>query len=211
MDRIRAAGRGSDLVSLPRTFPNARMADSPHDTRQDSEIDWLQARALMRERISLRLGPCDAAVLEDLTQEGIIQLLRLTRREAPRNLGGMVTVVARSVAIDEIRRRQRQRLRFADWESVLNQVGEASEAPLTDAGDSELLWFLMLEFFRRRRAPCLELAQSYSEHGNWRDVATAVGRGYEAVRQQWARCTKVFRDELERNPGPFREWTDSDG
>jgi DNA-directed RNA polymerase specialized sigma24 family protein len=163
----------------------------------------------MRERIGAQLGTSDPALLDDLTQEGIIQLLRLARREATRNLGGVVTVVARSVAIDEIRRRQRQRVRFQDWENVRGEV-ERSQSPLTDAGDSETLWFLLLEFFRSRKAPCLQLARAYAEQGNWRDVALAVGRGYEAVRQQWARCTKTFRSELRRHPGPFQDWTDGD-
>jgi hypothetical protein len=186
------------------------MADLPTTSSADSTIDWVHARALMRERIGLQLGTSDPAVLDDLTQEGVIQLLRLARREPTRNLGGAVTVVARSVAIDEIRRRQRHRARFSDWENARIEVEHAS-SPLTDSADTETLWFLMLEYFRQHKAPCLKLACRYAECGNWRAVADRVGRGYEAVRQQWARCTRVFRDELRRHPGPYHDWTDGDG
>ena len=186
------------------------MGDSPPTAPQDISIDWVHVRTLMRERIGAQLGMCDPGVLDDLTQEGVIQFLRLTRRETPRNLGGVVTVVAKTVAIDEIRRRQRQRLRFVDWEKSQAEIEHAS-SPLTDAADTDTLWFLMMEYFRGRKAPCAELASCYAEHGNWRSVADAVGRGYEAVRQQWARCTKAFRDDLRRHPGPFQDWTDGDG
>lgn len=185
------------------------MAQPPTSPLPDTEIDWTTARALMRERIAAQMGSCEPDELEDLTQEGLIQLHRLARRETPRNLGGVITVVARSVAIDEIRRRQRRRRRFAEWDSAREQAEQAPSPP-DQGGETELLWFLMLEFFRRHKAACLTLAQVYSEHGNWRNVAENVGRGYEAVRQQWARCTRVFREALRRNPGPFQDWMDED-
>ena len=62
------------------------MGDSPPTAPQDISIDWVHVRTLMRERIGAQLGMCDPGVLDDLTQEGVIQFLRLVRREATRNL-----------------------------------------------------------------------------------------------------------------------------
>ena len=178
------------------------------DSISDQPIDWNATRTRLRERITFQLGREDTS-LEDLTQQAVITILRLSRRQEIRNLDGLIQVVARDTAIDEIRRRQRARARHDDWESSWRQI-ESLPDPSRHPWDGaeELLWFLLLEYLRQHQAPCHALAVRYAELGDWRKVAAEAGRSYVAVRQQWARCGKAFRAALKKDPGPFKEWVD---
>lgn len=184
------------------------MADSGPPIRE-GEIDWDATRSRLRGKIIAQLGKEDASV-EDLTQQALIDILRLVRRDGARNLDGLVQVVARSTAIDEIRRRQRTRARHPSWESSLDLI-EAMPNPGTDhwTDSAELLWFLLLEFFREHQAPCHDLARMYAELGTWDRAAESLGQSCDATRQQWSRCVKSFRRAIEKDPGPFKDWLDA--
>ena len=189
------------------------MGDSPADRPQhERDIDWGSASAQLRTRIRERLGRCDDATLQDLTQEALIHLVREVRHNGARSLTGLIVVIARSTAVNEIRRRKRRRARFADWEELVETVENLPEPErFEDFEEWELIWFLLLEYFRRRRAPCHALAVAFAEKGDWKAVAESVGQSHDAIRQQWSRCTRAFRDALRRDPGPFAEWLKDDG
>ena len=161
------------------------------------EIDWIHVRARVRRRIAFRLGSCDAATLDDLTQEALVQLVRLSRSEPLRNPDAAATMVANRVVVDEIRRRRRRRQRLVDWEPVHTN---AARAPVASDDDPELRWFVLLELLRTRHPAGHALAQAYAEHGDWQSVARALGRGHDAVRQQWARCVLRCREAVRRDP-----------
>ena len=186
------------------------MAD-PSSPKSEPEIDWNRARVMLRARISSLLGRSDPAT-EDLTQEALVDLLRVVRREGWRGSDGLLTVIARSVVASEIRRRQRYRLRFADWEQHLDKIVELPSGAAHEWDDPlRTLWFLLVEYFRVRKAPCLLIAERYAELEDWKAVAEATGQTHDSVRQQWSRCSRMFREELRRNPGPYQEWLGGDG
>ena len=187
------------------------MAELPAP-RREREIDWNRARSLLRARIRSQLGRCDETQLEDLAHEGLIILLRLARRDGVRNLDGLIVNVARNVAINEIRRLKRRRSRLADWDQSLEQILKLPDSSLHEWDDSlRELWFLVLEFFRMNKAACHTLAMTYAELGDWKAAAERLGLEHDAIRQQWSRCARLFRDELRRDPGRFRDWMGEDG
>ena len=179
--------------------------------RREREIDWDRARSQLRTRIRTQLGRCEETHLEDLTHEGLIVLLRVARRDGVRNLDGLVVTVARTVAINEIRRIKRRRAHLADWDQSLDQVLKLPSSSPHEWDESlQELWFLVLEFFRVRKAPCHSLAMAYAELGDWKASAERLGLEHDAARQQWSRCARMLRDELRRDPGPFRDWLGGD-
>src|SRR5262245_51943073 len=187
------------------------MAESSIPQRE-REIDWNRARSFLRTRIRAQLGRCEESQLEDLTHEGLIVLLRLARREGIRNVDGLIASVARTVAINEIRRLKRRRAHLADWDRSLDQILKLPTSNPDEWDDSlQELWFLVLEFFRVRKVQCHALAMAYAELGDWKATAARVGLEHDAARQQWSRCARMFRDELRRDPGPFRDWLGGDG
>jgi DNA-directed RNA polymerase specialized sigma24 family protein len=178
------------------------------DPKREHHIDWDQTRRQIRDRIQAQVGQDDPAI-DDLTQQALIELLRVVRRDGASRLPGLIAVVARTTAIDEIRRRRRSRARSFDWKSSLDRIEGLPDPGENSWSDSaELLWFLLLEFMRERQAPCHDLALRYAEKGDWKTVAEESGKGYDAIRQQWSRCVRAFRKALRRDPGPFKDWLD---
>jgi DNA-directed RNA polymerase specialized sigma24 family protein len=185
------------------------MAD--HRTASERPIDWEDARRHLRAAIRLTLGRVAPEDLEDLVGEALIQVLRAVRTQEVHSLSGLIAVIGRTTAIDEIRRRQRETGRRLDWEQHLERIVQLPTSS-PDADDRvQMLWFLMLEYFRTRRAPCGSFALRYAELGDWKAVAEALGMSHDAVRQQWSRCARAFRSELQRNPGAFADWFEADG
>ena len=184
------------------------MADTPpDDVSGNPDIDWNALRATVRRTIQSQLGRADQALIEDLTQEALIGILRVLRREPARDLTSLARAVARNTAIDEIRRRQRERRGLGALKED-SHAGGGSPLPVMDplAESPEFLWFLLVEYFRSHNAPCHALALLYAEKGDWKSVAAALDLSHDAVRQQWSRCTKAFRAALMKDPGPFKEW-----
>ena len=182
------------------------MAESS-SPRRGPEIDWERSRTLLRAQIRAHLGRCEETQLGDLAHEGLVILLRLARREGGADLDRRVKTVARSVATNEIRRRKRRRSRRADWDHNLEHILRLPEAEGGEWDDSlRELWFLLLEFFRVKNASCHSLAMTYAELGDWKAAGERLGLGFEAVRRQWSSCAGLFRAELRRDPGQFRDW-----
>src|SRR5262245_64525475 len=107
--------------------------------------DWAAVRGRLRSLICAKLGGEDASI-EDLTQEALIEIVRIGRRESIRNLDGLMSVVAAATVVDEIRRRRRWRLRQTDWNESMERI-ESLATPGVDPWDSttELLWFALLQ------------------------------------------------------------------
>src|SRR5204862_2755988 len=127
------------------------------ESATEQTIDWDDARRRLSAGIAYHLGRSSPQDLEDLTSEGLIQLLRVIRQEGVRNVSGLITVIARTTAIDEIRHRQRETVRHAEIESPMAGLGDSG----TDR--TSTLWFVMIEFFRTRKAPCHTLALRFAE------------------------------------------------
>lgn len=176
---------------------------------RDLEIDWHEAQCFLRERIAAELHRDDRDVLEDLTQQSLVRLVRAVRRAPPENLRGLMHAIARRTCIDHARARERWRLlvtNAGDSDLDPEALSAADTDPLGDPADR--LRFIVMEFFRTRRAACLELAGPYFEGLDWQAVAVRLGRSHAAVRQQWSRCVRHLRDAARQDPGWLRDWLD---
>lgn len=181
------------------------MENSPPLTAErENQIPWTEARTFLRECIATRHRPRDAATLEDLTQEALVRLLRVIRREEVANMNGLMYEIARRTWIDHIRREKRVRVLIERAE----RDGESIRSPHDgDFGDPlERLRFMILEYFRTNRAPCHAIALVYFEGQDWKTVAGRMGRPYSAIRKQWSRCIQVLRDALGSNPSWLSDW-----
>jgi DNA-directed RNA polymerase specialized sigma24 family protein len=186
------------------------MADEGSDDPSgNQDIDWNALRATVRGTVQAQLGHAEREVIEDLTQEAMVGILRVLRREPARDLTALARVVARNTAIDEIRRRQRDRDRVAGLQTKL-AADDGMDGASHDSGQDspEFLWFLLVEYFRAQNSPCHRLALLYAEKGDWPSVAAALDLSHDVVRKQWSRGTQAFRAALSKDPGPFKEWLD---
>jgi len=184
------------------------MADSNRGDTPD-DIDWAAARLQFRRLIPVRLGRCSEADLEDLVSEAVVKLYRTSREQPIINLSGLMVIIARRTVADEIRRRRRNRRHFVDLQ--IDQLIDQLSAPAMADPWMERLWFLMVEYFRSCKAPCLSLALLYQELGNWNPVAERVGKSGDAIRQQWSRCARQFAAAFARNREAFEDWLGDDG
>lgn len=187
------------------------MPDPDSMPPRDDAIQWDDARRFMRERIAAQLQPLDGPLLDDLTQEALVRLLRAVRREEAMRPEGLMHEIARRTCIDLIRRRRR-------WGLVLRPMpeGEPNVAapPSRDGrflGDPvERIRFTVLEYFRVNEAPCREVAEAYFDGQDWQSVAARMGRSHAAIRKQWSRCVQRLREAARRNPGWLADWLDEE-
>lgn len=185
------------------------MADSgTPDPKREHDIDWAWARTRIRERLSHRLGREDPA-LDDLTHQAAISLIRAVRRNGTTNLEGLIAVIAKGTAADEIRRRQRARRDLSDWEVELASLEDGTHPDSPNGSpDTDLLWFFLLEYLRTHDSHGHVLAVAFADLGNWRRVAESLGQSPDATRQQWSRSVRRFKKSLRRDPGLFDDRLD---
>ena len=177
-----------------------------------SDVDWETARSFLRRQLAKALDRVEPAVIEDLTQEAAIRLLRAVRREGARNLEALMTTVARRTRIDFIRHRRCWSAVLTPLDETVADVPDPARSGLDGAGDPlERLEFMVLEFFRSCSAPCLQLAEFYFSEQDWRSVSNRVGLGYEAVRKQWSRCVEKLRAHARLSEGFLAAWAQSQG
>lgn len=158
-------------------------------------LDWSAAasmlRALLRQQQS-RLTPDE---VEDLTQEALIDLLRIARRESIDNLPGLLTTLARRRVADHFRRRSR-------WRRIQDPLVAGHHLPpAADLSHVERLAFAILRYLEAVGAPCTELARLHMHGHEWQEVARQRGSTVEAIRKQWSRCLARFRQALETPKG----------
>lgn len=178
------------------------MADSgTPDPKREHDIDWAWARARIRERLSHLLGREDPA-LDDLTHEAAISLLRAVRRNGTTSLEGLIAVIAKGTAADEIRRRKRERPRLSEWEVELVSLEGGAHPDSPDGSpDTDLLWFFLIEYLRTHDSHGHVLALAFADLGSWPRVAESLGQSPAATRQQWSRSVRRFKQSLRRDPG----------
>lgn len=188
------------------------MADrSSDDPVPIQEPDWKALREIACDAVAAQFPRADRSWVEDAAHECLILVSRWRERETVRDLQALTRKIARAVAVDAHRRNQRELERNRRWSEDRGAGPDGTAHPadgFEPEADPELLWFLVLEYFRLNQSACRDLALLYVKLGNWRDVASAAGTTYEAVRQQWSRCRRAFVGALRRDPGPFREWLD---
>jgi DNA-directed RNA polymerase specialized sigma24 family protein len=162
---------------------------------QTVDINWDVTRTQMRQAFSGRVRFEDRSLVDDLTQEGLVRILRASRTTKIENLDAFLNTIVQRVWIDHVRRR-------ASWRRIFDPLEEGTERgaaapPTTVEPESGTpiarTRFLVLEFFRTRKSACLPLAAEYFRELDWNHVAGHLGRSHAAVRQQWKRCVDALR------------------
>ena len=134
--------------------------------------------------------------LEDATQVVMYKLLRFVARNdgPPRNLDGLLTVIARRTAAERIRVAVRARAHGPLREESAVIMSEAERHELAKLED-EVQWRAMslLEWFRAQHAPCLELAEARALGTDFKTLAARTGQSHAALLQRWSRCMQKLR------------------
>ena len=171
----------------------------------EPNIDWKSTTALLRGFMRGAAQPSD---VEDLVQEASVRLLRAVRREPPLVLEALARDIARKTAIDHYRRQTRWRECLRELRLAAAQDPPAETPPAGPLGDPQArLRFLVLNYFRDRSPECHQLATTwFRQERSWASVAAESGRNPDAVRQQWSRCVRFLRQEIERDPSFLSDW-----
>jgi RNA polymerase sigma factor (sigma-70 family) len=173
----------------------------------EQDIHWDRARDFVRRRLSFELPAPAHGLLDDLTQECLVRLLRVVRRERVDNLEALLTVLARRTAVDALRRRSRWRALITEDETAIALAADP-HARADEPGDPlERLRFVVVEYFVAHDARCRELAVAYFAGRDWKAVAVASGRSHDLIRKQWSRCLELLRAAARDERGPLFEWT----
>ena len=175
------------------------------DARPGEAPDWLAAAQFLRRRLRQLLPGAQAADVDDLVQEALIDLVRTCRHEPVRNVDALLNTLARRKAIDMIRRRDR-------WGALVRPLAD-DDSDEFDAGQwrgtdpAERLSFVVLQFFERERSACTPLARAFLAGHDWNEVAARAGVDPAAIRKQWSRCVAHLRRTLVGEAGAAWGWT----
>jgi hypothetical protein len=180
---------------------------TPAESKRETDVHWGEARAFLQRVIRHRLGHADPALLEDLTQEALVRLLRALRHEGARNLEGLMTEIARRTAIDWIRTRQRWGRMVRPLDDEVEEPPDLATPKPEEFGDpNERTRFVVLEYFHARSPGCHTLAVAFFQDEDWQTVAGRTGQGYAAVRKQWSRCIDALRQAARSGGDILLEW-----
>lgn len=189
--------------------PKPSSETSPNATRTPAPApnwDGLRTYALQRIRGRLRFAP--AETLEDLAQEVMITLFRLSQRETLLNPEAMATTLVHRVCVDHVRRMRGPSGRLdplpdADGPLELPAPDPSQDVP---ADMLELFRFVVLEHFRTNDVPCHELAADFFAEQNWSVVSERLGLKHNTVIKRWSRCMEQVRSLAQSQHGPVWEW-----
>ncbi len=170
--------------------------------------DWdaLRAYALRRIRGRLRFAPDET--LEDLAQEVLVTLFRLSQRETLANPEALATTLVHRVCVDHVRRMRGPAGRL----DPLPDSGAPLEWPASDPSHEvpadmlELFRFVVLEHFRTHDVPCHALATDFFAEQSWSAVAGRLGLKHNTVIKRWSRCMEQVRELARSEQGPLWEW-----
>lgn len=158
-----------------------------------------------------RLRSAPAETVEDLSQEVLVTLFRLSRRERLLEPQSLVHTLAHRVCVDHIRRQRGAAGRLdpvPDADSPGEWVrGDPSADMPTDL--LELFRFLVLERFHELDAPCQDLATRFYTEQSWSTVAEQLGVRPATVIKRWARCMQQVRRLVRAQRGRLGDWARS--
>ena len=177
-------------------------------TRTAVAPDWKALRSYTHQRIRGRLRFAPAETLEDLTQEVMVTLFRLSQRETLLNPEAMATTLVHRVCVDHVRRMRGPTGRL----EALPESDGPLELPAPDPSDEvpadmlELFRFVVLEHFKTNDAPCHELAADFFAEQSWSVVAERLQLKHNTVIKRWSRCMESVRTLAGSQRGPVWEW-----
>jgi DNA-directed RNA polymerase specialized sigma24 family protein len=187
------------------------MRNQTTETNGVMEIDWNEARQFIKVCLSRKIQYLDDHDREDLIQDASVRLIRAIRRQGARNLQGLMTTIAYRTAIDFIRSRRRK-------SGVFEPLNENNEGKVDDAVESigepgdpqQRVQFVVLEYFRRQKGSCYDLAKAFLESRNWLNIAKELGISHQAVRARGSRCGAALRKAVvvDQSFALLREWAE---
>jgi DNA-directed RNA polymerase specialized sigma24 family protein len=171
-------------------------------------LDWQALRAYALQRIRGRLRFAPAETLEDLAQEVMVVIFRLSQREPLLNPEAMATTLVHRVCVDHVRRMRGPSGRL----DPLPDSDAPLELPAPDPSQDvpadmlELFRFVVLEYFRAHDVPCHTLAADFFAEQSWSTVAQRIGLKHNTVIKRWSRCMEQVRELAQSQRGPVWEW-----
>ena len=181
-----ASEEEADVVATPPTTP-----------------DWDHARRFLSTRLSGLLGPADRAHVEDLAQEALLSLVRISRKEQITNLDGMLSTLAERKYIDYLRRKGRWAALLAPWS---RDAEDTAAHGWNETDPAERIAFMALEFFHSENSACEELHRHFLKGLEWGEVATGLGLNPATVRKRWERCLDNLRAAVATGILPRWPW-----
>jgi DNA-directed RNA polymerase specialized sigma24 family protein len=170
--------------------------------------DWAGLRTYVLHRIRGRLQFAPAETLEDLAQEVMVILFRLSQRETLLNPEALATTLVHRVCVDHVRRMHGPSGRL----DPLPDSDAPLELPAPDPSEEvpadmlELFRFVVLEYFRVNDVPCHELAVDFFAEQSWSVVADRLRLKHHTVIKRWSRCMEQVRRLAHSQSGPVWEW-----
>jgi DNA-directed RNA polymerase specialized sigma24 family protein len=173
-----------------------------------ASLDWNALRAYALQRIRRRLRFAPAMTTEDLAQEVMVTLFRLSQREKLVNAEALTTTLVHRVCVDHVRRMRGPTGRL----DPLPDTDTPWELPAPDPSQEigtdmlELFRFIVLEHFRQHDSPCHELATEFFAEQSWSNVARRMQLRHNTVIKRWSRCMEQIRELAYTQRGPVWEW-----
>ena len=177
-------------------------------TPPSSAPNWSALRAFALQRIRGRLRFAPAETLEDLTQEVLVTLFRLSQRETLVNPEALATTLVQRTCVDYVRRMRGPSGRL----DPLPDSGGPLELPSPDPAHAigvdmlELFRFVVLEHFKQNDVPCHELATDFFAEQSWSSVARRMQLRHNTVIKRWSRCMEQIRELAYTQRGPVWDW-----
>jgi RNA polymerase sigma factor (sigma-70 family) len=168
--------------------------------------DWNRLTSLAGRCIGHVLPGSNDELIEDLSQEAMVRVMRALRATQARNIEALTSEIARRTAIDHLRSRRRWEALVGPWtEEAEETAGPPRHGPPGDP--LERARFAILGLFERERSACLELAQQYFSDQSWSEVSERLGRTTDALRKQWSRCVAALRKAVRTDPDRLWRWS----
>ena len=185
---------------LPRTSPLRR---TPLGA-----TDWKALRAFALQGLRRKLRATPASTIEDLAQEVMVTLFRLSQQEKLLNPEALTTTLVHRVYVDHVRRMRGPTGRLVP----LPESDSPLELPSPDPGDEvgvdmlQLFRFVVLEHFKQHDAPCHALAADFFGELSWAAVARRLQVRHNTVIKRWSRCMVQIRELAYSQRGPVWDW-----
>ena len=176
-------------------------------------VDWKHVRQLVLQRIRGRLRFSSAESIEDLAQEVLVRMFRLSQREPLENPEALATTMVHRICVDHVRRMRGPTGRL----DPLPEADGPLELPAPDPEHEvsvdmlEMFRFVVIEHFRANDVPCHALAVDFFAELNWSAVSERLGLKHNTVIKRWSRCMEQMRQLASSQSGPLWDWARTAG
>jgi len=198
--------RGIDSLAVLERPPLPRT--SPLRRTPLGAIDWKALRAFALQGVRRKLRATPASTIEDLAQEVMVTLFRLSQRETLLNPEALTNTLVHRVYVDHVRRMRGPTGRLDPLPDSDSPLELPAQDPAREIGADmlQLFRFVVLEHFKQHDAPCHELATDFFAELSWASVARRLQVRHNTVIKRWSRCMVQIRELAYSQRGPVWEW-----